>query len=271
MIKKLIVTDIDGTLLDSTSNIPQSAIKALAYAKENGAYFTLASGRTLNGVMPLVDTFKITCPLILANGAIVYDIKNQKTIFKKLIDKKTAKQLANIIKSENAFFYFYDEGSVYATDIRYAIAYYDKMNKLGKTNLPIHLVEDLEAASQKHDAIKFVIHEDDLSTIAYLRKIFEPIEQKLEISSSAPWNIEITAAKLSKGSGVIELAKYLGVDMQNVMCIGDELNDLSMLKVAGFAVAMGNANEELKKVAHFITDDNNNDGFAKAIYKFMEK
>ena len=59
--------------------------------------------------------------------------------------------------------------------------------------------------------------------------------------------------------------------MQNVMCIGDELNDLSMLKVAGFAVAMGNANEELKKVAHFITDDNNNDGFAKAIYKFMEK
>ena len=84
-------------------------------------------------------------------------------------------------------------------------------------------------------------------------------------------NIEIVANGVDKGSGVKFFAQKFGYDIKNIMCIGDEENDESMLKVAGFSVAMGNANNNMKKIADFITDTNDNDGISKAILEFAKR
>ncbi|MEQ8198981.1 MAG: HAD-IIB family hydrolase, partial [Clostridiaceae bacterium] len=91
----------------------------------------------------------------------------------------------------------------------------------------------------------------------------------LEVVSSGPDNIEIMAEGTSKGSGVKAFSEILGVDKKEIICIGDHENDISMVTYAGLGIAMGNAVDSLKKVADYVTDDNENSGVGKAINKFI--
>lgn len=93
----------------------------------------------------------------------------------------------------------------------------------------------------------------------------------MEIVSSWNDNFEVMRNGSTKGDAVRYLANYFGIDKEEVMCIGDSENDLSMIKYAGTGIAMGNASEDIKSVADYVTDTNVNDGVAKAINKFVLK
>ena len=93
--------------------------------------------------------------------------------------------------------------------------------------------------------------------------------QNVTVTSSFPYNIEIGGEGTSKASALAKLAEQLGVKKEEMMCCGDSLNDMAMLKVAGLAVAMANAEPAVKGVADYVTDTNENDGVAKAVEKFV--
>ncbi|MDU1855219.1 MAG: HAD-IIB family hydrolase, partial [Clostridium baratii] len=103
------------------------------------------------------------------------------------------------------------------------------------------------------------------------REELESLNTNMEIVSSWNDNFEVMRNGSTKGDAVRYLANYFGIDKEEVMCIGDSENDLSMIKYAGTGIAMGNASEDIKSVADYVTDTNVNDGVAKAINKFVLK
>lgn len=270
MIKKLIISDIDGTILDKKGELPKQITECIKDLRKKGVEFTLASGRMLGGIPYFINEFEMSVPVILANGALVYDIKNKTYVCAELISSYVAGKVAETIKSHNAFFYFYSFSGVFCETISGTLSYYENMNKRGLSNMQINKISDITEATQINDVIKFVVHSEDDKLIKNIRKSITEFEDTISITSSNSKNIEITTKGTSKGNAIKTVASYTGVKSQDIMCIGDELNDLEMLRHAGFAVAMGNANEELKKIADYVTDTNENLGFVKAAYRFLE-
>lgn len=121
----------------------------------------------------------------------------------------------------------------------------------------------------KDKIVKVVcINKDNINIVSEVRKLLED-SCIFEIESAENYFCEINKKGISKGKAVLDLAKHLGIDISEVICIGDSGNDIEMLKVAGLSIAMGNAENRVKSIADYITDTNNNSGVGKALKKFI--
>ena len=158
-------------------------------------------------------------------------------------------------------------------EVKYITATYLKENELQKRkdSIKINISNDLSNKAKNEEVFKIVVINEDHKKLEKVKDALFIYNEYITVTSSYWNNIEIVANGVNKGAGVKYLSENFGYDIKDIMCIGDEENDESMLNVAGFAVAMGNANEQMKKIAHFITSDNNSDGMVKAIKKFAQR
>lgn len=260
---KLIVTDMDGTLLNEDNKIEDRVKKSIEYAKEKGIKIILASGREYNSILPYAKELGATDMLITMNGAMVTDIQGN-IIFEEVIDNDVCENIVQMAMENDIFPILFIDNNLYANREEDRLELFKHY-----TTSPIHIFKDLKKLSQEKPISKFILI-DDIEKIKVFQQILKKkFGEKINIDRSKPEALEIYSKKTNKGLMVQKVADYYGIKKEEIIAIGDGENDISMISYAGMGVAMENALEELKKEAQFVTKDNSNNGVGYAIEKLI--
>lgn len=234
---KLIALDMDGTLLNEQGAISEENSLAIQEAQAKGIHVVLSTGRSILTCENYAKSLNLSSYLVTVNGSEIWDCSGNLHERNKLHAEyiQMMWEWANTNKT-----YFW----AISTD------------KVWRNQMP----DDLFA----HQWLKFGFDiADDSLRETILQRLLS--NQHLEVSNSSPTNIEINAAGVNKANGLLHVCSKLRISMDEVIAMGDSLNDIEMIKAAGCGVAMGNAQNEVKKAADWITDTNEEDGVAKAI------
>ncbi len=265
---KIIAIDMDGTLLNEEKQISQNNINALKKAIEKGIEIVPATGRAGNGIpqqlLDLNPTYAIT-----ANGARVVNLKTGECIFEKLLPQDMALKAYDALIKYDLVLDLFQNGVGISTTANMEISKELLPEGIFKyVNSTRILVDDLRAfvAEQKNGIEKWTMFFRDETQRDEAWREMQQIG--LLPVSSLPRNMELSHPETSKGVALEIVAKVCGVAMSQTMAIGDGGNDLEMVEMAGIGVAMENGMENVKAIADFCTDTNDNDGVAKAIEKF---
>lgn len=253
---KMFVSDLDGTLLNEHSEISKQTADAIKFAQNNGIKFTIATGRTWNTATPLIKKFGIECDFILLNGAEFRD-SNGKVIFKQSMSNEKATQIFNLLCQLNIDFEINTDKGDFSTD-----------TDLCKTAFPMPEINIL--FENKPTIQKIFAFSNDIDKLEKINNILYQLGD-LSITSSAPWNIEITSSKAKKGFMLEKAISYYGYDKENVVVFGDSKNDETMFKLFPHSRAMENALPFIKNMAEKVIESNTDNGVANEIRKILNR
>ena len=262
---KVICCDIDGTLVRDDKSLSEENIKWIHKAvSEKGVHFTLVSGRPVNGVLPFYKKMGITGPVSCFNGGTLVD-ENGNIVDDHRMGTDLALELLSLGEQRDVDIVIFD-GMKWYLKTRDCYCYALK-RKVYESDCGTGNLRELLGQFETNKMIFLSPDKDVLdSLLAEIKAKIDP--SRCTVYRSGDF-IEIMPSGYDKSSAVDALAKLFNVSLSQIMALGDDYNDTNMLKRAGCSVAMGNAVEEAKQVAKYITDTNNNDGVAKAIKKYV--
>lgn len=261
---KLIAVDMDGTMLNDQHALTPEVIHAVREAKAAGIKIVLCTGRPLPGVQRYVDQLSLREEgdyIAVFNGALVQETFTSRVISQLDMLYEDVRELEYLSRELPIAMQYFSEKHIYTPqrDI-------DKYTVLDAylNNIPLR-VRTLEEVgpSVALPKVMFVGDKEDIDRTELL--LPEKIKARNKIMRSTSHFLEFLHPEASKGNAVMDLAARLGIAREEVMCIGDNGNDLSMIEAAGCGVAMGNAIPEIKAAADIITSTNNENGVAEAI------
>lgn len=263
---RLIATDVDGTLLNSQMIIPERNLRAIRAAQEKGITVAISSGRFPENVYVLLQDYGLRCPIIGTNGADVID-ENLNRLSETYISPEAALRTLNeLIHLGSDYFMFARQAICTSRATRKhhsELSFGDRIRALGFTYY--HGPEEALMLANQGIAHKiFVCNNVPLDPV---RETLGNIPG-IALTQSSANNIEVMPCGVDKGIGVKALADALGIPMEQVMTLGDEGNDIPMLRAAGCGIAMGNGSAEAKAAAKYVTDTHDNCGFAKAVERY---
>ncbi len=271
---KMICIDMDGTLLNSGHEVSERNKKAIKKAIEKGIVVAITTGRIFRSAKIYADLLGIETPIVASNGGFIKEQDKEKVIYKSALTYEQLKKIDSVIKKHdlNVYYNLYDGIILEKTlDENHAYKQANKRAKTEEDKITIMENVDIDKAFKKYegDVLKAIcIENENIEELNKAKKELKAIEG-LEVVSSWSNNFEVMPKGTCKWSGIKQLAKILGIKEDEIVCIGDSENDLSMVQNAGFGIAMGNAREDVKEVAKYITDDNEHDGVGKAIEKIV--
>lgn len=279
---ELIVSDMDGTLLNEKMKVSETNAKAIKTAMKKGIHFMVATGRGFTEAQPLLEEVGINCSFITLNGAQVYN--EEGSVIQNIgIDKQSVHEIVAEIKKRNLYCEMTTSNGIYSDNKAKRIESVASLLFETNPDTTYKMAVVLAAARLEIMNINYVedyeqlVHDDSIEVLKIIafsddgRKVLGPLTKELEksgelaITASFVNNIEINNINAQKGIALEAAAKKLNIPLENIMTLGDNFNDVSMLKVAGYSFAMENAEEEVKTYARYITTSNNNDGIAHAI------
>ena len=285
---KLIASDMDGTLLNHNHKIPKENVKLINFAKNQGIEFVVATGRAYYEALPALNEENISCDVISFNGGIVYD-KNGNIISITPMVTKDLYYTIEILKSFDISYQLYTKNTIYTRSIETDInAYIDLIRSNGYEPDVEHLraeaqqkldlgyiteVDNIELYlnEEENPPIKIIAISNDISKLKNATKLLSE-NTNISVTSSGANNIEIMHKNATKGEALKEIAKIYGINLENTVAIGDNLNDQAMLGIVGYSVAMKNGNTILKEQAKYVTEKTNSEGgVADTIFKLIEQ
>lgn len=286
---KLIAIDLDGTLLNSYGEITKANKEAIKYALDKGIKVVLASGRDQKTMENISYQLEINDFLIAGNGACVYDIKLKRNIYESYIEKEKALNIIKICKENSIFFNIYTSEGIITESLNYNVMVFNNENyyKPNDIRTNIDIVDDIYSYIDNNDfkILKIIICDENKiifnNIIEKLKKLKNVVVMDVEHMSKKIIRIgteeskleyfytEVTNKDTNKWNAIQFLAKELMIRENEIICIGDNINDFEMVKNAGVGIAMKNSALEKQKIADYITEDNNSDGVKKAIYKYI--
>lgn len=266
---KLVVSDLDGTLLSGNHGASDENIRAIEALKESGIEFSLATGRIYSSARTVMESINVNSPIIACNGAVIYNVAEEKIIDDTPIDKETCKRIIKVLKKADIYFHFYSLETVYGERDEKLIKQYKEWAEESKENnrVKIQVVDKIETvlADASVKVYKFGFYNEDEIT----KGVFEELSKipGLELYYSVGTLVDVMNINANKGNAMKTLAKYYGIPLEQVAALGDNENDIQMIRGAGLGIAMGNGLDMVKAEADYITDKNTEDGFAKAIFE----
>lgn len=279
---QLIASDMDGTMLNDHMVISDYNVAAIKHAQEKGIHFIVSTGRAFKEVKPLLDQAGVSCPLITMNGALVID-ENGKTLSSAPIPDQLAQKIIILLKKAGLYFEVITSQGVCSDDKAARIENFAELLSSIDATTPFKLTVSLASARMELMDINYVDdyyelvndpHIQIFKIVAFsphgqagLEKVRQEISKydSLVITSSGSGNIEVNHIKAQKGLALQSYADRLNIPIDNVMSMGDNNNDLSMIKIAGISYAMENATKEIKMAANHLTSKNTDNGAGKAI------
>ena len=276
---RIIALDLDGTLLDSQKRLSRGNVEALEYAAAKGVHIVPTTGRFF-GMMPeAVRELPFVRYAITVNGAQVYDRERDEAIVREEIPLARAVEIMEMLDGFDVIYDCYrnnwgwmsaalqNKAQGYATDEHYLKMVREFRRPVA--DLKRHLL-DTAAEGDVQKVMLFSRNDDpEKKELQAVGKEMASRFPEIKVTSST-WNdLEFNNPSAHKGSSLARFAEHLGCGIENCMSLGDGLNDLTMIKAAGIGVAMENAVAEVKASADYITGTNDEDGVAKAIYKFV--
>lgn len=270
---KLITLDLDGTLLNSDKQLTEENRAALEQASEAGIEIVPATGRFYLGMPEVIRALPFVHYVISVNGATICDVVNGKDVGGSLLPYEDAVTIMEFLDQFPLIYDCYQDGWGWMTKSMHdrAADYSKSIHTLEMIRTLRTPVPDLKAflMERKRGIQKIGIFFGDMDVRAELFKLLPEKFPDFTITSSISNNIEVNSREATKGNALKLLAEYLRFPMSATMAFGDASNDVTMLKAAGIGVAMGNAIEEAKAAADYVTDDCDHDGVAKAIRRLL--
>lgn len=265
MTVRLVVTDLDDTLLRPDLTISARTLAAINEARQKGVLVTVATGRMPLSCQRFIEEIQIKMPVIMCHGAIVKEIPSGEIIFRRVIEKNLVAEAINKMQTEGMHCQIYLKDKIYTNRLNEWAENWRKLSRLQaeEADLLAILAEEGEGAEK-------IVSIDEENIIAARYDTFKTLlEGKIHLTMSKPNFLEMSALSVNKGAALAFLAERFGIAQAEIMAIGDSLNDIEMIQYAGIGVAMGNARPEVKKAADYITASNEEDGVAQAIEKFV--
>lgn len=284
---RLIASDMDGTLLNEKMVISDINAAAIKEAERHGIKFMIATGRGYSEAWPLLQEAGISCPLITLNGAQIIDGEG-KVLESIGLEKKTVHEILAIFNKHNLYAELVTSKGIYSNDqakrIESVAALITRLNsdvsyKMGVALaaarpeiININYIDDYTAIVDDPaiEVLKLLAFSTTPDKLTGAKAELTDMKH-LAITASSQTNIEINHVKAQKGIALTKVARKLDIPMSEVMSIGDNFNDVSMLQAADVSFAMGNAEEEVKKQAKYMTSDNNDNGVAEAIFRVINE
>ncbi|MDS1030622.1 Cof-type HAD-IIB family hydrolase [Bacillota bacterium LX-D] len=260
---KLVAIDLDGTLLNNDLQISPRTQEVIAKVREQGTEVTLCTGRMYASALPYAEQLQLQVPLVTYGGAFVKSPQNGELIYNRNLPVEFARKAFVMAKEYGYHVNVYYQDSLYV----------EKLNDKGRAyaqrvRVPIHVAEDMLQFLQK-DPIKMVVIAEPAELNALQQEFIKKWGEKVFTTKSDPTFLELLHPQATKGKGLEALANYLGCGQNEMIGIGDSHNDLEMFNYVGCAVVMGNAEEEIKRKADYITCQNDDDGVAEALEKLI--
>ncbi|WP_291633986.1 Cof-type HAD-IIB family hydrolase, partial [Clostridium sp.] len=263
---KLICIDMDGTLLNDKKIISERNLRAIRLASKKGARIAVCTGRIFTSADFFSDLLGVKSPVIASNGAYIREKDRDEVVYKATLGMEKCMKLLSVFRQYGIYPHYYTSDTVFTEKLIYSSSFYEEVNKTLPKDMQVKIivVKDWNETFQKYEAeiFKGVAVEEDLEKLKSAKDTVRDMDE-FEVVSSRFDNFEVMNKGVSKGSAVKILADYYGINSDQVICIGDSENDLTMIKYAGLGVAMANGDECVKEAAKYITDSNNNDGVAK--------
>ena len=269
---RMIGLDLDGTLLTRKKELTAGNRAALEKAAENGVYIVPVTGRPLSGIPTQVMELDFIRYAITSNGAVTTDRACGKTIRERCMSRETAEKTLRAAQGERIILEYFTGGYGYHDSVTHELLWKKFENTpilryLEKSRIP---VEDLYG--RLRESRRGI---ENLSIMCPTPEVKESILSRVKgiegIRIIYPWptDLEITSMDADKGEALLSLAAGLGINREEVMAMGDGNNDLGLMNAAGVSVAMGNSSPEVLAAADFQTSDNEHDGVAEAISRYV--
>ncbi len=264
---KAVFLDMDGTLLKSDHTISEETKQTIGRLTRQGIPVILVSARPFDGILPYVDQLGTShYPIVSLNGG--YIVSDGRPIFQAIIDAETTGALARELKLFKNTTAYYLQREWFAEVDDEWIEHEQLIMDVPINILPVEeMVKDWSIRATGPNKMMVMSDPGSISLIqAHLKPLFR---DSLDIYPSKPTFLEIMNPEASKSKAVRFLIERMGLDRSEVIAIGDNYNDKEMIRFAGMGVAMGNAPDEIKEAADYVTDTNNNDGVRKALEKLV--
>jgi Cof subfamily protein (haloacid dehalogenase superfamily) len=276
----ILLADVDGTLVDSQKRITARAEEAIRKLAEAGIKFAVTSGRPPRGMKMIVEQIKLSTPLAAFNGGMLVEPNTMKVLMQQTLDAETARSVIERVGELDLDAWVYAGVNWYLRDLN--TPHREKEERT--VQFPPTVVKDFDEALRQGVA-KVVGVSDNYDLVAKAEKViaeeFEhgvhakctttsrDCEPSVSAARSQPYYLDVTHPKANKGSVVEMLADLLKIPPAEFATIGDMPNDVLMFKKSGYSIAMGQASEEVRKSATYITAGMDDEGFAKAIEDFI--
>jgi Cof subfamily protein (haloacid dehalogenase superfamily) len=283
---KLIAIDMDGTLVNKQLKVTKENSKVISQAVKDGHHVVIATGRSYDEARHTLEDAELHLPLICVNGAEIRSAEWE-ILSSTPLEFSQYEEIKSILDKEDIYYELYTSKGTYTDNREKA---YEVMKDIVITSNPEATDDDVQKAALRRFRLGLVsvvgdfeklLDQKDIEVYKFLafssdteklKRAFQHLQavDDLAVSSSADNNLEITNSEAQKGVALKRFAEIKGIPMDNTMAIGDNYNDVSMLEIAGFPVAMGNAVDEVKDMAAFVTKENDQSGVAYAIQRFLE-
>lgn len=287
---KLVAIDLDGTMLNQYGIITEKTKKAISKTQEKGVEVMIASGRAITSVKRFSKEINSNKYFISGNGAITYDIKNNKILYENILSKTKALKIIKICEENSIYYNVYTENGIIAKNLSYNTLYYykDNLTKPDENRTHINIVENVyDYFEQREEKILKIMICDEHKTVfnSIVRKLKELSEiEVLEVSHMSRKIIkqgtdeialeyfytEVSAKDVDKWNALEEIIGLMNIPKEEVVTIGDNANDLKMITNAGLGVAMGESAPYVKQSADIIAPTNDEDGVAIILNKIFD-
>lgn len=287
---KLVAIDLDGTLLNSYGEVSNENKQAIKRAINKGVEIVLSSGRIGNSVESIANELGANNYYISGNGSMLYNMKEEKIEYENFISKEKMLKLIKICDENSIYYSIYTENMVITKSLKYNVVFYNYENSKKafdkRTNINIvqnvyEYVENLEdnkflkiticddseiIFSRIIEKFKKINNIDVLDVSHMSRKIIKDGTEEVPIEY---YYTEITNKNVDKWTAIEYLIEKINIKKEELIAIGDNINDKLMIKNAGVGVAMGQSNPIIKEMADVVTQDNNNNGVANILNKII--
>lgn len=285
---KLVEIDLDGTLLNSYGEVSEYTKKIINDVQQKGVEIMIASGRPIDSIKTIAEEINSTKYFIAGNGAIIYDIQKDEVIYEKYIPKLKVIEIAQICQQNNISFNIYTEDKIITQDLKYNVLYYYKENLKKDANkittiMKVDNILEYVKNDENLKCLKITVCDEnqtifksiirrlraveniDVMDVSHMsRKVFKQGTEDVNIEY---FYTEISSTQVNKWQAIKYLLPILQVNPEEVIAIGDNINDKEMIEYAGLGVCMGQSTPVIKEISDMITDSNNEDGVAKFLKK----
>lgn len=283
---KLVVVDLDGTMLNPYGMVTENTKNVIRQTIAKGTDVIIASGRPIDSIQTIAKEIGSQNYFIAGNGALIYDIQKDEIIYDKFLPKQKVLEIIKICEENSISYNVYTDQTILATELKYNVLYYQKENlkKEEKKQTKISIIKnmyDYVENKKEEKFLKITICDDNQtvfqSIIRKLRKIQgidvldvshmsrKTIKQGTEEIAIEYYYTEITMQNVDKWNAIEYLIKKLNMKKEEVVAIGDNVNDKKMIQEAGLGVAMQGSTPEVTQVANQVTTSNQEEGVAKVL------
>ena len=286
---KLVAIDLDGTMLNSYGMVTENTKQVIKNTINKGTEVIIASGRPIDSIKTIAKEIGTENYFIAGNGALIYDIKKDEIIYEKFMNKQKVLEIIKICEENSIAYNIYTEKTIIAKGLKYNVLYYYKENlkkeENKKTNITI--VEDVyeyiknlenekflkitvcdETKSVFNSIIRKLRTVEDIDVLDVLHMSRKMIKQGTEDVPIEYYYTEISLKDVDKWSAIEYLTSKINISKDEIIAIGDNINDKQMIENAGVGIAMGQSTPVITEIADFVTSNNNEEGVAKALEKY---